>query len=268
MREENIDAMIQSLNTAATGMVAQQYNLDTIANNLANVNTTGFKLQRAEFEDLTYQTYRSSGAQTGSTTSPMPMQIGLGANYSSSVSNFGQGPLQSTGNVLDMAINGEGFFKVQHGEEEVYTRDGSFTTDMEGYLVTSDGDMLVPNIQIPIGSTAVSISNDGTVTAIKPGGKDPEPIGNITVNLFSNPSGLTRLGQNLYRAGGASGEPQERTPGVDGAGTLRSSYLEGSNVQVVDEMVRMISAQRAYEVNSKAIQTADQMLSVLNNLIR
>jgi len=260
--------MIQSLNTAATGMVAQQYNLDTIANNLANVNTTGYKLQRAEFEDLTYQTYRSSGALTGDTSSPMAMQIGLGSNYASSVSNLSQGPLQATGNVLDMAINGEGFFKIQHGDEEVYTRDGSFTTDREGYVVTNDGDKLIPNIQIPVGSTAISISTDGTVTAIKPGGNDPEEIGKIEICLFANPSGLTRLGQNLYRAGGASGEPVTVTPGKEGGGTLRSSYLEGSNVQVVDEMVRMITAQRAYEVNSKAIQTADQMLSVLNNLIR
>lgn len=260
--------MIQSLNTAATGMVAQQYNLDTIANNLANVNTTAFKLQRAEFEDLTYQTLRSSGAQNEATTTPAPMQIGLGANYASSVSNFNQGPLQSTGNVLDLAINGVGFFKVLHGTEEVYTRDGSFTTDQNGDLVSNDGDKLDPSINIPVGSTAVSISTDGTVTAVLPGTTDPSIVGNIKIFMFSNPGGLTRLGQNLYRAGGASGEAIEATPGSDGSGSLRSSYLEGSNVQVVDEMVRMIAAQRAYEVNSKAIQTADSMLSVLNNLVR
>jgi flagellar basal-body rod protein FlgG len=251
-------------------MVAQQYNLDTIANNLSNVNTTAFKQQRAEFEDLTYQTLKGSGTpDSNGQLLPAAMQIGLGANYASSSSNFQQGPMQSTGNALDVAINGNGFFAViGPNGNPAFTRDGSFKTDANGLLVTSDGYPIEPAITVPSGSTAVNIGSDGAVSAILPGSTEPTIIGTLTISMFSNPAGLTRIGQNLYTSGGASGEPTAVAPGEEGAGTLQSTYLEGSNVQVVDEMVRMIMAQRAYEVNSKAIQTADDMLSVLNNLIR
>lgn len=261
--------MMRSLNTAGTGMVAQQYNLDIIANNLANVNTTSFKQQRAEFQDLMYQTFKASGVTTGSSTvQPSAVQVGLGAAFSSSASNFGFGPLQATGNPLDVAINGEGFFQVQRTDGIYYTRDGSFKRDANGLLVTSDGYPVVPEITIPAGAIAIDIAENGVVNAVLPGNNEPQQLGQIQTATFSNPAGLTRIGQNLFQAGGASGEAVVGNPGENGAGGLRPRFLEGSNVQVVEEMVRMILAQRAYEINSKAIQTADEMLGVLNNLKR
>ena len=262
--------MMQSLTTAATGMVAQQYNLDTISNNLANVNTTGFKRQRAEFEDLTYQTFQVSGTSNSSTAvQPTSVQIGLGSNLAASASSFGIGPMQSTGNALDLAINGDGFFMVKRADgTTAYTRDGNFQTDSAGNIVTNNGDKIDPPILIPPGSTAVNISADGTVSGILVGSTEPQVIGQIKIAMVPNPGGLTRAGQNLFTASAGSGEPTPVTPGESGSGPLQSSYLEGSNVQVVDEMVRMIMAQRAYEINSKAIQTADQMLSIVNGLAR
>ena len=256
------------MSTAATGMAAQQTNLDVIANNLANVNTTGFKSERAEFQDLMYQTYRGSGATTGSaTTEPVAMQVGLGSQFSSTGTDFTTGSMQQTGNVLDMAINGSGFFRVELPDGTLaYTRDGSFKSDSTGLMVTSDGYKLADEIVLPPGVTALTIGANGTVTGIKPGDKDPSTLGQITTATFPNPSGLTRMGQNLFLQGGASGDATVGNPGDNGAGTIQSGYLEGSNVQVVDEMVKMIMAQRAYEINSKAIQTGDQMLSTLDQL--
>ena len=258
--------MMRSLNTAGTGMVAQQLNLDTISNNLANVNTTGFKAQTAEFQDLIYQTYRLSGASAGANASqPVSMQVGLGTMFSSTATDFSNGPLQSTNNPLNLAITGEGFFKVQlPNGSEAYTRDGSFTTDQNGNLVTGDGYTVSPNITIPAGATQVTIAQNGTVSCLKPGQNQPQQLGQIKLYMFSNPGGLTRLGQNLYAPGGASGDATETDPGDNGAGQIQSGFLEGSNVQIVSEMIHMITAQRAYEINSKAVQTADDMLSTLN----
>jgi flagellar basal-body rod protein FlgG len=250
-------------------MVAQQYNLDVIANNLANVNTTAFKQQRAEFQDLMYQTFRASGAQTGgNATQPNSLQIGLGSQFASTAANFGPGALQATGNPLDIAINGDGFFRVQRGDGFAYSRDGSFKRDAGGNVVTSDGYPLDPPITVPEGARALTVAPDGTVSIIPPGETDTQVIGQIQLVMFTNPAGLTRVGQNLYLAGGGSGAPTEVTPGQQGSGELRSSFLEGSNVAVVEEMVRMILAQRAYEINSKAIQTSDDMLGILNSLKR
>ena len=262
--------MLTSLNTAATGMVAQQYNLDVIANNLANVNTTGFKHQRAEFEDLAYQTTEVAGATNSATsTQPTSVQIGLGANFVASATGFESGPMNSTGNPYDLAINGNGFFAIKRADgTTAYTRDGSFKTDSAGNLVTNNGEQLDPPINIPTGSTEVSISSDGTISGVLPGSKDPQVIAQIQIAFIPNPGGLTRLGENLFAAGTAAGAVTLVTPGESGTGQIRSSFLEGSNVQVVDEMVRMIMAQRAYEINSKAIQTSDQMLSIINGLVR
>jgi len=262
--------MMRALNTAGTGMVSQQMNLDIIANNLANVNTAGFKGQRAEFQDLMYQTYRASGAATqGEARLPQSAQIGLGSRFSASATLFTTGSMSNTGNALDVAVNGDGFFQIQLPDgSTAFTRDGSFKTDANGLMVTSDGYALLPNITIPNGARALTISGEGFISAILPGNNDPEDLGQIQVAMFTNPAGLTRAGQNLYKGGGASGEPQIVTPGQEGSGTLLQMMLEGSNVQVVEEMVKMITAQRAYEINSKAIQTSDDMLSVLNNLKR
>jgi flagellar basal-body rod protein FlgG len=261
--------MMRSLTTAGTGMVAQQKNLDTIANNLANVNTTAFKSQRAEFQDLVYQNVRASGATSGTTQQPVSMQVGLGTMFASTASNFSKGPLQATNNPLDIAIVGDGFFKVElPNGTTAYTRDGSFKVSAQGELVTNDGYLISPNITVPAGAAALTISPNGTISAIVPGQDDPQELGQLQVTVFANPAGLMRLGQNLYQAGGASGEPEDRTPGEEGAGQLQSGFLEGSNVELVVEMVRMITAQRAYEINSKAIQTADEMLGVLNTLKR
>lgn len=262
--------MMRALNTAGTGMVSQQMNLDVIANNLANVNTTAYKGQRAEFQDLMYQTFRASGAATGGETRlPQSGQIGLGSRFSASATSFSAGSLSATGNPLDLAINGEGFFSVRMPSgETAYTRDGSFKRDANGLVVTSDGYPLTPEITVPAGARALTISPEGAISAILPGNNDPTDLGNVQVNLFTNPAGLTRVGQNLFLAGGASGEANSVTPGQEGSGTLQQSFLEGSNVQVVEEMIKMITAQRAYEINSKAIQTSDDMLSILNNLKR
>ncbi len=262
--------MIRSLTTAATGMVAQQLNLDTISNNLANVNTTGFKSQRAEFQDMVYQTFRSSGASSGTSVSaPLALQVGLGSRFSASSVSTAQGPLNNTGNPFDLAIQGEGFFQVQRVDgSTAYTRDGSFKRDANGLLVTSDGYHVQPEITIPEGATSLSIAPNGTVSAILPGTSEPQTLGQITLATFTNPGGLTRIGQNLFMAGGASGDPKVGNPGDNGSGSLQTGFLEGSNVQVVDEMVRMITAQRSYEINSKAIQTADEMLSTINGLKR
>jgi flagellar basal-body rod protein FlgG len=262
--------MMRSLSTAASGMVAQQRNLDTIANNLANVNTTGFKSQRAEFQDAIYQTLRPSGAQGGTDLAqPSAFQIGLGSQFSTTSGDFHQGAFQATNNPTDLAIGGEGFFAVDMPDGTLaYTRDGSFKINSDGELVTSDGYRIAGNIKFEPGATSISIANNGTVSAKYPNQNEPVEVGQIRITVFANPAGLTRAGQNLYLAGGASGEAQEREAGTEGAGYIQQGVLEGSNVEIVEEMVRMITAQRAYEINSKAVQTSDDMLSILNNLKR
>ena len=262
--------MFRCLSTAATGMVAQQRNLDVIANNLANVNTTGFKSMHAEFQDLVYQTYKSSGAQTGaSSTEPISVQVGMGNQVCGNRDPISRKVLLNRPrSPLNLSISGEGFFQITGPDgKTAYTRDGSFTQDANGQMVTSDGYPLADDITIPNGATDVTISSTGVVTANIPGQTDPKQLGQITLAMFANPGGLTREGNNLYKAGGASGTPVVGNPGSDtGAGSIQSQYLETSNVSVVDEMTRMITAQRAYELNSKAVSTADDMLSVINNL--
>ena len=260
--------MMRSLNTSATGMVAQQLNLDVIANNLANVNTTAFKHQRAEFQDLMYQTVQAAGSFAGADQkTPQALQIGLGTRNSATSADFKQGAAMQTGQPTDLAIQGEGFFRVRLPNGSIgYTRDGSFTRNAEGALVNSSGNVLEPSFSIPP-EAVVSISEDGTVQATVPG-QEPQDLAKITLTTFPNAAGLTRLGGNLYQASAASGEGTDREPGVDGAGSILPGHLEGSNVQIVEEMVRMIQAQRAYEINSKAIQTSDEMLNTMNGLKR
>jgi flagellar basal-body rod protein FlgG len=262
--------MIRSLTTAATGMVVQQRNLDIIANNLANINTTAFKANRAEFQDLMYQTLRVAGAgQGGGAKVPAAQQVGMGAKFVSSGTNFAPGPLQRTDAPLDLAINGAGFFGVTLPDGRIaYTRDGSFKVSAEGVIVTSDGFPLVGDITIPVEAETITISATGTVSAKVAGQEDPQELGQINVFLFTNPAGLERIGKNLYLPTSASGDATETQPGLAGAGLLEQGFLEGSNVQMVEEMVKMILAQRAYEVNSKAIQTADEMLNATNNIKR
>jgi flagellar basal-body rod protein FlgG len=251
-------------------MVAQQLNMDTIANNLANVNTTGFKHQRAEFQDLMYQTVRAGGVSAGQNfTTPQAIQFGLGSTNSATANDLSQGAALNTNNPLDIMVIGEGYFRVLKPDGSFgYTRDGSFKRDTTGLLVTSDGYPVQPNVTIPQGSTSISIGTDGTVQAMLPGQQTPTTIEQITLAMFPNASGLTRAGQNLWMESASSGQPQVVVAGLDGSGEIRSGYLEGSNVTVVEEMVRMITAQRAYEINSKAITTSDEMLQTLNNLKR
>lgn len=262
--------MMRSLNTSATGMVAQQLNLDVIANNLANVNTTAFKHQRAEFQDLMYQTVQAAGSLSGEgQKTPQALQIGLGTRNSGTTGDFKQGAMQQTGNPYDLTVTGEGFFRVKRPDGTIaYTRDGAFKRNGEGNLANSDGFTLDPVISIPDGVQVVSIAADGSVQAKVGGEDDPRDVGKIQIATFINPEGLNRVGQNLYEASAASGPENTVTPGADGSGQIASGFLEGSNVQIVEEMVRMIQAQRAYEINSKAIQTSDEMLNTMNGLKR
>jgi len=249
-------------------MIAQQINLDTISNNLANVNTTGFKAQRSQFQDIVYQTLQASGAQgANSITTPSPVQVGLGTRFSTNLQDMAQGAMIATGNPLDLAIQGSGFFKVQMPDGGyAYTRDGSFQTDANGVVVTSDGYHVMPEITIPSGATSLSVNANGVVTCVESGNSTPTQLGTLTLSTFTNPSGLTRLGQNLYQAGAGSGDATDNNPGAGGSGTIAAGFTEGSNVQIVSEMVNMITAQRAYEINSKAITTSDEMLQTVNQL--
>jgi flagellar basal-body rod protein FlgG len=262
--------MIRSLWTAASGMQAQNTTIDVIANNLSNVNTAGFKRSRAEFQDLLYQTLRPPGVTSGGGTQvPTGIQIGHGTRAVSTQKLFIQGDFQQTQNQLDLAIEGQGFFQiVQPNGEIAYSRAGNFKIDSEGRLVTPDGFLLEPEMTIPIDAMAVSIAADGTVSILQAGQSSPSDIGSIQLARFINPAGLENIGRNLYLRTDASGEPLTGMPGEDGLGTLAQGYLEMSNVSVVDEMVNMITAQLAYEINSKAIQAADDMLQTVNNLKR
>ncbi|MEW6680634.1 MAG: flagellar basal-body rod protein FlgG [bacterium] len=263
--------MERSLWTAATGMNAQQFHLDVIANNLANVNTTGYKRDRAEFEDLLYVTLRLPGTPiTGGGKIPSGIQVGHGVKVAGTQKIQAPGSLEETKNPLDLAIEGPGFFQVLLPNGDIgYTRDGVFSKDAEGRIVNANGYILQPEITIPEDATEISIMEDGSVFAIMGGDiKTPEEIGKIELVRFVNPGGLSAMGKNILKQTAASGEPLTGTPGEGGFGRLAQGFIEMSNVNVVEEMVNMIVAQRAYEFSSKAIQTADSMLGVVTTLKR
>ncbi|AEH44347.1 flagellar basal-body rod protein FlgG [Thermodesulfatator indicus DSM 15286] len=260
--------MIRSLWSAATGMQAQQLKLDVIANNLANVNTAGFKKSRPDFQDLMYQKLKLAGALNGEGSQvPVGMEIGLGVRPVSVEKIFTQGEYEQTNNELDLAIEGRGFFKVIVNGEEFYTRAGQFKIDRDGYIVTPDGYKLQPEITVPQGTVRLEITQDGQVTAVM-GDGTTQNLGQILLYDFPNPAGLYAMGRNLLQATDAAGDVIEGTPGSEGFGTIAQGYLEMSNVDVVEEMVQMIVTQRAYEANSKTIQTADSLLEMANNVKR
>jgi flagellar basal-body rod protein FlgG len=260
--------MMRSLWIAKTGLNAQQTQLDVISNNLANTATNGFKRSRAVFEDLLYQTLRQPGSQTTEQTQvPSGLQIGTGVKPVSTVRNFEQGNLQQTGNTMDLAINGQGFFQVQMPDGSTsYTRDGSIQVDVNGTLVTSNGYPILGPVTIPQGVQGISISQDGVVSAVVQGQVQPQELGQIQLASFVNPAGLLSLGQNLYSETAASGPPTQAVAGTNGLGFVSQGFVETSNVNVVEELVGLIQAQRAYEINSKAISTSDQMLQRLSQL--
>lgn len=262
--------MIRSLWTAASGMQAQTANIDVISNNLANVNTAGFKRSKTDFQDLLYETMRPPGVSSaGDSQVPTGIQIGHGTRLVATQKIFIQGDFQHTENDLDMAIEGQGFFQIVQANGDIaYSRAGNFKIDSEGRLVTPDGLLMEPEITIPTDALAVSIGTDGVVSVLQPGQAAPSEVGTIQLANFVNPAGLQNIGRNLFLQTAASGDPTTGTPGEDGFGTIAQGYLEMSNVSVVDEMVNMITAQRAYEINSKAIQAADEMLQMANNLKR
>ncbi|MCC6487108.1 MAG: flagellar basal-body rod protein FlgG [Candidatus Hydrogenedentes bacterium] len=262
--------MIRALFTAATGMVGQQTNIDTIANNLANVNTTGFKKSRVNFKDLFYETVRPAGTQTGAgEILPEGIQIGHGVRLGSVAKQFTQGNLVQ-GNTLDIGIEGEGFFQVDLPDGTTgYTRDGSFRVNNNGTMVTVDGYVLTPAITIPVDAVTVSIGPDGVVEATTQASPTPTNLGTIQLVRFINNGGLdARMGHNILLETEASGAPIPGEPGIDGNGLLAQGFLENSNVQVVEEILNLIIAQRAYEANSKVIQTSDEMLQTANNVRR
>ena len=262
--------MIRSLWTSATGMQAQALNLDVISNNLANVNTSGFKKSRAEFQDLLYETIRPAGTSSSQDTEvPAGIQLGHGTRPSTVLKIFSQGNMENTQNELDLAIEGDGFFQITlPNGETAYTRDGAFKLDSDGRIVNSDGFALEPEIAFPSDALSISVGLDGTVSVLQAGESTPSEIGTIELARFVNPAGLISMGKNLFIRSEASGDELTGTAGENGLGTLAQGFLEMSNVSVVDEMVNMITAQRAYESNSKAIQAADEMLQLANNVKR
>jgi flagellar basal-body rod protein FlgG len=261
--------MTRSMWISATGMMAQQLNIDVIANNLANVNTTGFKKSRVDFEDLMYQKLNVSNSYHNSEQQNVPVQVGLGVRSVGVPKIYTNGSFQQTGTELDLAIEGEGFFQVLLPDGQIgYTRAGVFKKDAEGYITTPEGFLLEPTIQIPEDAHEIFISPEGRVSISKKGDTDTEEIGQMYLVDFPNPAGLENKGRNLVVETGASGKPFENTPGLYGLGTIAQGYLEGSNVDIAEEMIQMIIAQRSYEINSKAIQTSDELLSLTNNLKR
>ncbi|MDR0805353.1 MAG: flagellar basal-body rod protein FlgG [Enterobacteriaceae bacterium] len=260
--------MIRSLWIAKTGLEAQQTNMDVISNNLANVSTNGFKRQRAVFEDLLYQTLRQPGAQSSEqTTIPSGLQLGTGVRPVATERIHSQGSLTQTNNSKDVAIQGGGFLQVLLPDGSTgYTRDGSLQFDQNGQLVTSSGYTVQPAITIPQDAEKLTIGNDGIVSVMVPGQTAPQLVGQLTLCTFVNESGLESIGENLYLETQSSGAPNESTPGLNGAGSLRQGYVETSNVNVAEELVNMIQTQRAYEINSKAVSTSDQMLQRLAQL--
>jgi flagellar basal-body rod protein FlgG len=261
-------AMMRSLWISKTGMEAQQTQLDTISNNLANVSTNGYKRSHAVFEDLMYQNIRQAGAASSSQTElPTGLQVGLGTRAVATARNFSQGNLQQSANPLDVAIRGNGFFQIQLPDgTTAFSRDGSFQVSATGQLVTNNGYTVQPGITIPVAAQSVTIGNDGTVSVVVAGQALPQAVGQLQLASFVNPGGLEPKGQNIYGETAASGTPNVGVPGLNGLGTVQQGFVETSNVNVVEELVQMIQTQRAYELNSKAIQTSDQMLQKLAQL--
>jgi flagellar basal-body rod protein FlgG len=262
--------MLRALHTAASGMEAQQLNIDTIAHNLANINTSGFKARKAQFQDLLYQNIRQAGASNTATTEiPVGLQVGLGTKPVATEIIFTQGDFSATNNPMDMVIQGQGFFQIRQSSGQIaYTRNGNFHMNSDGNIVTSEGDLLDPQITIPQDQKGITIGADGTVSVMLEGQSEPQQVGRIELAYFQNPSGLQNIGKSLFLPTQASGDAVTGTPGEDGLGTLLSGYVEQSNVSVVEEMVSMIVSQRAYEANSKVIRTADEMFTQANNVIR
>jgi len=256
--------------TAATGMEAQALNIDTIAHNLANLNTTGFKARQAQFHDLVYQNMRQAGVSNTATTEiPVALQVGLGTRPVATALNFRKGDFRQSDNPLDMAISGQGFFQIRLTSGDLaYTRNGSFSVSSEGNIVNSEGNLLDPQITIPEDQTGIYVGADGTVSVTTSGQTTPQQVGQIQIVMFQNPRGLESIGDNLMIQTQASGEPIVGTPGENGLGSLLSNYTEQSNVSVVEEMVAMIVSQRAYEANSKVIRTADDMFSIGTSIVR
>lgn len=261
--------MIRALWTASTGMQSQQLNMDVIANNLANVNSSGFKKSRADFQDILYQTQRAPGSGVDGAETPTGVQVGLGSRVAAVQKVFTSGDFQQTENELDVAIEGAGLFEVTLPDgTPAYTRSGALKKDSTGRLVTSDGFPLIPEVVIPEGTTGITIGSSGEVQVNLDGESDPTQVGTIELVRFGNPAGLKSLGRNLYAETPTTGAPLGGTPGEEGFGTLSQGFLEGSNVNIMEEMVNMIAGQRAYEVNSKAIKTADEMLQMTSQLVR
>lgn len=262
--------MMRAMWSAAAGMAVQQVNMDVISNNLANVNTTGFKKARAEFQDLLYQTINLAGtSSSGSTNLASGIQIGSGAGLRAISRQMTTGNFRPTQGRFDMAIEGDGFFRVTLPDgTQAYTREGAFGTDQNGNLVTASGYAMDPQITIPQDATSVTIAPDGIVSVTQPGQTQPQQVGQITLSRFINPGGLNFLGRNLMKPTLSSGDAVDGTPGQDGLGTLAQGFLESSNVDVAEEMVNMIIGQRAYEANSKTISTVDNMLGIVANLKR
>ncbi len=262
--------MIQSLYTASTGMNSMQTQIDTTANNIANVNTIGFKKQRAEFADLMYRTMEYAGTSTSDTTkSPTGIEIGLGSRTTAINRVFSEGSLKQTDNELDMAITGAGMFKLELPDgTEVYSRNGAYKLDENGAIVNSDGYKMVPEIVVPDDATNLTIGTDGIVTVVQAGQTQATQIGQINLNNFINPAGLHALGDNLYVETDSSGQPVEDVPGQNGLGIIRQGFVELSNVQLVVELTDLITGQRAYDANSKVITTSDEMLQTTNSLKR
>jgi flagellar basal-body rod protein FlgG len=262
--------MLRALSTAASGMEAQQLNIDTIANNLANINTSGYKQRKAQFQDLLYQNIRQAGsANTATTDLPVGLQVGLGTKAVASEIIFTQGDFSSTNNPLDLVIQGQGFFQVRQSNGQIaYTRSGNFHMNRDGNIVTSEGDVLEPQITIPQDQIGISIGSDGSVSVSQSGQSQPQQVGKIELALFQNPAGLENIGKSLFVPTQASGDAVTGTAGENGLGSLLQGYVEQSNVSVVEEMVNMIVSQRAYEANSKVIRTADEMFTQANNVVR
>ena len=262
--------MIRALWTAASGMQGQQKSIDVVANNLANVNTTGFKRSRADFQDLVYQNLKSTGSPSTSTTQvPTGIQIGLGSRLAAVTKIFTPGDFAQTGNELDIAIEGDGFFQIQMPDGTTgYSRAGAFKKDSTGRVVTPDGYPLLPSINIASNATKINIGSDGNVSVMQAGQNTPTSAGRIELVSFSNPSGLSSVGKNIYQSSDASGNATPGNPGENGLGSIGQGLLEMSNVNVAEEMVNMIVGQRAYEINSKAVTAADEMLQTANNLKR
>lgn len=262
--------MQRSLFIAATGMDAQRINIDVISNNLANVNTNGFKKSRADFQELLYQGLKTPGAASAEGSEvPTGIQVGLGVKPAAVQKMFQQGDFASTGNPLDMVIEGDGFFQIATPEGDIaYTRSGAFKLDRSGNIVNSDGYLMEPAITIPIDTLEITIASDGTVSVLQPGANVPAQVGQIATAQFVNPGGLIALGKNLFQPSGSSGDPTTGTPDSEGRGSINQGFLELSNVNIVEEMVNMIVSQRAYELNSKVVQSSDEMLQMANNLKR